>query len=126
MQALSSLTHFAAATIAPMFAVPDVYHDFDHPAYSLLLSDVNAIPEEELILFKMNAPDLESMMSDNQEKELQWKLFFLMEELTAQIGALRIRKLTETTLPLAPYNHPELAELFVDEFTSCLVFNIPA
>jgi len=115
MQTLSSLPHFAAAMMSPLFEVYTVYDDLEHEFRGSLLNDIASIPENELNQFKNQYAYFSSLMSKREDIELQWKLYFLIEELEIQIGKLRKQLLLDESLVPPPFGHPDLMDTIIDK-----------
>jgi len=110
----SSLPFFAASTGAPLFDVPTVYQDADHPWHTALVTDLAGITTEELMLFKQSRSVFLHHIEDRPDRDMQLRIYYTITQLQLEIGQWRKRLLSDRT-QLAPYDHPDLKDVPVDK-----------
>ena len=115
MKTFTSLPFFAASTAAPLFDVGDVFDQPTHPWHDQLLNDLAGVSEEELRLFRQRKPHLIHHMNEKTHTDLQWRIYFAIEELGNQIAMLRKQLLLKASSPPPPYDHPQLVNVLPDK-----------
>lgn len=110
---LLSLPYFASITMAPMFAVYEVYNDIKHHANPLLLEDLKAISEDEVKWYEEN-DELKHFLENELTLDRK-KLLIIIEKLAQQMSILRIQELSDPVILPKPYDHSALQGLELDD-----------
>ena len=108
MRELQSLPHFAASTMAPMFEVFEVYDNTSHPFHVGFLADLNSIPYDELQQYILSGR-VKHLIRESRDADLQYKLFYMVDEVSNRISILRKDLLLNFNEKPEPYTHPELS-----------------
>jgi hypothetical protein len=114
MAHFSSLPFFASSTGAPLFDVPTVYDEADHPWHNALLADLSRITAAELESFLQSGSVFLHHLEDRPDRDTQLRIYYTIEEMWREIGRLRKQLLTDR-FRLTPYDHPDLKEVLVDK-----------
>jgi hypothetical protein len=114
MPNFSSLPFFAASTGAPLFDVPMVYDDSDHPWHEALLADILSITAGELDFFEGSGSVFFDHLDSRLDRDTQLRIYYSIVQIQLAVGRLRKQLLSDRSR-LSPYDHPDLRDASVDK-----------
>ena len=113
LQAMFSLSYFAASTMAPLFEVYSVYADKNHEVHYALLKDLEDISEEQVFFYE-NESEIKHLFG-RADTLVDKKLLVFTDLVSNEIDKLRIKCLMDSNQqPPLPYDRPELLGVELD------------